>query len=234
MDIYKWVATAKDVQKDLMDFVESLGYQPADIVKLRSRLSSETDLGCALIAGAYLDGLLKKALQNSFVEDKTVIQELVEGNGPISSFSCRINIAFAIGIISSNVRHDLNLIRKIRNDFAHAHHELMFEDHKIKNRCDSLIYKTNPFARTARDNFLTSMMSIIGEIEGAIGTTKRFPERPNIGPEKYVEWSNVYFKTISMLTCGCQQCKAMLDNTEAEDKVARGDGDFPHHQVKPE
>lgn len=57
---------------------------------------------------------------------------LFNGYGPISSFAAKSDIAYAFRLLSDDDYADLQIIRKIRNEFAHAQEVLGFETPKIE------------------------------------------------------------------------------------------------------
>ena len=57
--------------------------------------------------------------------------------GPLASFSQRIAIAYAFDLISSAQYKDLEIIRKVRNHFAHHPLDTTFNTHDIKPLCES-------------------------------------------------------------------------------------------------
>lgn len=87
-----------------------------------------------LVAGAMLDELLRRLLYKHFVE-APVSQEILDGgpNAPLGSFSARIKMSFAIGLISEAEMKAIDAVRSIRNDYAHKlKSELMPETHAAK------------------------------------------------------------------------------------------------------
>jgi hypothetical protein len=65
--------------------------------------------------------------------------DLLSNNGPIGTFSARIKIASALAWINSDVEHDLDVVRKVRNDFAHSFdHDLSFDTQSIADKCRNL------------------------------------------------------------------------------------------------
>jgi DNA-binding MltR family transcriptional regulator len=54
------------------------------------------------------------------------------------SASARIRAAYCLGLITKDQYDDLNLIRRIRNKFAHRLHDLSFKDKEILDWCNSL------------------------------------------------------------------------------------------------
>ena len=78
----------------------------------------ESDRGAAVLVGGFVENYLGVYLQ-SLVVDAKVAGDLFQAVGPLSSFSQRIAVARAFGFISKDDYDDLNVIRKIRNHFAH-------------------------------------------------------------------------------------------------------------------
>lgn len=78
----------------------------------------ESDRGAAVLVGGFVENYLGIYLR-SLVVDEKVAESLFQAVGPLSSFSQRIAVARAFGFISKSDYVDLNLIRKIRNHFAH-------------------------------------------------------------------------------------------------------------------
>jgi DNA-binding MltR family transcriptional regulator len=57
---------------------------------------------------------------------------LFNGYGPISSFAAKSDIAYAFRILSDADYADLQIIRKVRNEFAHAQDTIGFEKPQIE------------------------------------------------------------------------------------------------------
>ncbi len=131
--------TAEDL---LMEIVKEMPKEAReamqDYMELRVRLAAESDRGCALTAAAYLDESLATLLRNRLVQDKGNIEALINRGRPLSTFSARIRIAYAVGLISKDCMSDLNTMRDIRNDFAHLHGPVSFSDQSIAHRCRNL------------------------------------------------------------------------------------------------
>ena len=82
---------------------------------------SSSERSCVIVAAAYIDELLGYifklflASPSSEKEDK----ELFSGYGPLSNFSSKIVLSYRLGLISNYEYKTLQIIRKIRNLFAH-------------------------------------------------------------------------------------------------------------------
>lgn len=83
--------------------------------------NSSSDRSCVIVAAAYIDELLGYIFKlflsspSSEKEDK----ELFSGYGPLSTFSSKIVLSYRLGLISNYEYKTLQIIRKIRNSFAH-------------------------------------------------------------------------------------------------------------------
>ncbi|MDI4639166.1 MULTISPECIES: MltR family transcriptional regulator [Halomonadaceae] len=114
-------------------------YENRKFQEMLAETKGEGDRGCALILAANLDNRLRELLIAHFVSMPCKQQKaLFEGTGPLSTFSSRISVSYACGLLAEDEAHDLQLIRKIRNLFAHEEHGWSFVTPSISNRCDSL------------------------------------------------------------------------------------------------
>lgn len=112
-----------------LDIKKELG----DINKLHDEIKTISDRACAIVCVAYLDDFLQKIILSFLCEDSTAQNKtLFAQNGPLSTFSSKIVLAYRLGLISKYEQNSLNLIRKIRNAFAHDLHTDSFEYNPIK------------------------------------------------------------------------------------------------------
>ena len=126
-------------------------------------LGTETDRGIALVTASYFDERLKDMLGTVFVAKPQLIKKLFDYPGPISSFASRIDIAYAIGVITGSLHEKLHLIRNIRNGFGHSHTPETFETPGMLDKCKQLTAGIPEFADVnleARQWFLFGMMNV--------------------------------------------------------------------------
>ncbi len=135
------------------------------VILFRQTLSAETDRGVALVCAAYLDEELRALLEKTFVDVPNTVGKLFEGTGPVATFSSRIDLAFATGLLSVESHRALQLIRKIRNDFAHEYGERSFRDQDISARCRELM-PLNPFVdeKDPRNLYIRAVLTVLAQI----------------------------------------------------------------------
>jgi mannitol operon repressor len=136
-------------------------------IQLTEELKSETDRAAALLSAAYIDHLLAKLLETMVVVDGSGIRDnLFNGSSaPLATFSSRILVSFAFGLISEEEKIEINLIRKIRNKFAHQLMGLSFETEEIRSLVKNLKSgQLGEAPRNSRDIFLKAAVRQIVEI----------------------------------------------------------------------
>ena len=102
-----------------------------------------------IVCAEVANSLLEEILHNHFVNHKTS-SNMLESTQPLGTFSARINMAFCLGLISENLFNDLEILRKIRNDYAHSliiensmeqSHNDKFNNYFYVNNCFSITDK---------------------------------------------------------------------------------------------
>jgi hypothetical protein len=112
-------------------------FLPPDLDAFAASLHQETDRACAVLGAALLDSTLEDLVRARL---KTRREDLLGSNRPLGSFSSRISLAHALSWIDDDAAADLDLIRSVRNDFAHAFdHALDFNRQPIADRCTKLV-----------------------------------------------------------------------------------------------
>lgn len=115
------------------------------------------DATFALTISTAVEQSLELAVSTFFELDDAAISRLFDDNqnGPLSSFAAKIKIGHALGIYPPRVREELDLIRHIRNAFAHSWAQLEFSTPQICEGCSQLRIpkcSTPEFVSTAGDN----------------------------------------------------------------------------------
>ncbi len=128
------LSSFKDCSMDLKQLtpeVEKLGL-------FFNEFNKESDRGAVLLAASMLDESLFEIIDSLLISNKSA-KELISGfNAPLSTFSARLKAAHALGLIMDHEFDEIDLIRKIRNEFGHGWRDISFENPKIKKALDKL------------------------------------------------------------------------------------------------
>ena len=112
-----------------------------DLEAFVSELKKETDRGLPLVGTVLIDEKLGEILKAFFIDGKISTKLLQEPTSPLATFSAKIDICFALGLIDDFEFYEINILRRIRNEFAHKRHGISFETGKIKDLCSNLRVK---------------------------------------------------------------------------------------------
>ncbi len=96
-------------------------------------LCNESDKGCVIIIGSVLDELLGHLheayiAKSIYPSRKNIFGTLCNAYAPLSTFSGKIQLAYAYGLIDEGDYKDLELIRKLRNEAAHTLYDFSLRD----------------------------------------------------------------------------------------------------------
>jgi len=92
-----------------------------------------SDRAKVIITVAQIEYLLDMKLKEQFSGgNSNVRKKLFSENGAFSTFSSKVDIAYCSGWIDSDVFHDIEILRKIRNIFAHSFEALSLDSSDIK------------------------------------------------------------------------------------------------------
>lgn len=101
--------------------------------------SDADDRSTAIVLGAGLEAEIEDELKRRMVDLEVADIEGLFGEGsPLGDFAAKIKIGFAFGVFGPRTRNDLNLIRQIRNAFAHARRPITFTTPEIAKTCSRL------------------------------------------------------------------------------------------------
>lgn len=90
-----------------------------DIFELIRSLLDESERACVIVAAARLDVELERAFKKVLHHHPGDTDPLFEGDRMLGTFSAKIAFAYRLGMIAPDLEHALQMVRKIRNDFAH-------------------------------------------------------------------------------------------------------------------
>jgi DNA-binding MltR family transcriptional regulator len=90
--------------------------------------------------GASIFDQSLKALISNYLLDRRPKQNLMGGgNAPLGTFSVRLSLTAALGLVTQDEYHNCLIMKGVRNLFAHELiFKLDFEHKKIRTRCQNL------------------------------------------------------------------------------------------------
>jgi DNA-binding MltR family transcriptional regulator len=90
-------------------------------------------------------------------EGSPLLTQLYENRGPLSDFASEILMARALGIIGPLTQSYLDIVRSVRNAFAHTPRDIKFTTKEVHDLCVQLPHDpkkvTGPANRKARQAF---------------------------------------------------------------------------------
>ena len=100
---------------------ETIANLSANLNKAALRVGKLSQSGTVLVAASILDTELERALKATMRPlDKKMNGRLFKSYGPLSTFSGKIDLAYAMRITTLEIHNELHKIRDIRNAFAHT------------------------------------------------------------------------------------------------------------------
>ena len=89
---------------------------------------------------------------------------IFSGFGPLSSFSAKILMAYALGVINRRTRANLEHIKELRNAFAHASKPLSFRTLEVKAVAQLLLLPELTKRATPRMMFIFACLQAVEEL----------------------------------------------------------------------
>jgi hypothetical protein len=119
-----------------------------DLSKIEAEIYGASDRAAAVVLGSMVESSLGTFLKAKIRKDLKPGQKrrLFDYEGPLGTFSAKIILTYAMELIGPVTHHDLDLIRVIRNEFAHSRRHLNFDATQTANVCKHLKYPDLPGA----------------------------------------------------------------------------------------
>ena len=131
----------------------------------------------SIIGGTFIEMALEHLLKAFLPENEKDVDKLFEFNQPLGNFSNKINMAFCLGLIDRVVKKDLDMVRKVRNKFAHDLYT-SFNDSQIKSWCNKIrfheitLMTKPPTGATELEIFRVGVNQLISHLSGQISVSK--------------------------------------------------------------
>lgn len=113
-----------------------------DLRDIEIELYDGPDRGAAIVLAAVVERSVEKLLRKNLREDGA--SGLYKYGGPMGDFGSKIMMGYAMRLFGLNTRRDLNIIRHLRNQFAHSRKPIEFTTPVVRVCCENLSYPDEP------------------------------------------------------------------------------------------
>jgi DNA-binding MltR family transcriptional regulator len=149
--------------RDLSEAVEILKEHGLDFVKLILDTHAET----ILRLGSLLEDFLEIALKHQMLKSgKAVNERAFDKGGKLATLSDKIKRAKAVGLLDDVTYKDADLLREIRNEFAHLKTKIHFESVRIVEFATGL--STYDAAETTQDVILAAGSKVMDKLRESV------------------------------------------------------------------
>jgi hypothetical protein len=176
----KLAESKKTVFEELMPFLVAMG--------------SEGERSAVVLGAERINVAVEALLKTFLLPSQNRTDNLFSTDGALATFSRKIEMAYRLGLLDSDFKQALGLVRKLRNDFAHATRVETLEEpthaDKVKaleqlisagNQRESLaelklVFKKAVGAREQTCSYLSCVMLLLLKLE----MTRHHIERPEV------------------------------------------------------
>ena len=134
-------------------------------------LKERSHAGVAIVGAALVEEEVLRALITKMrALSRTMHKRLFDGYGPLSSFSGKIDVAYALGIVTKETYEDLTIIRRVRNQFAHSRVLVDFSSIEIR----ALFKQFHGFGDGTKDClafYLNKLKEVVTHFECVMGSS---------------------------------------------------------------
>ena len=104
-----------------------------------NELKSSSDRSVAILIAAVVERMVADLIADNLPRHSAeVLRRLYARDGALSSFFSVINLGYAMGLYDDKIRDDLDIIRRIRNSFAHTRKPINFGTIEISDECKKI------------------------------------------------------------------------------------------------
>jgi hypothetical protein len=97
-------------------------------------------ISCAILGAVLVEHELEESIRRRLsVKEEDIWLEMLDEQGPLSTFSRKINLASALKIIDATSKRNLDVVRAVRNAFAHSKQIIDFEHHLVAGELKKII-----------------------------------------------------------------------------------------------
>jgi DNA-binding MltR family transcriptional regulator len=122
--------TLKDLRKEIPS--------TNDVMSRLAAAQRASDYEAAILSASLLEYMLMQAIVSKLIplgRDHLNSLFFDGGNAPLSTFSAKIKLSYALGIVSSETRLQIERVNDLRNHFAHHKDRASFDEESVKVEC---------------------------------------------------------------------------------------------------
>ena len=153
-----------------------------DLTEAASDFSNESDRGAIILAATTIEDKLEYEILErlpGLKNDEPTRKRMFEQDGQIATFSKKIEMAYALGIIDKDYRKKIDVIREIRNACAHSRKPISLQNNVLWAACEAVILDILPESSNLKPQVLRYAFVVqCGFISHYIGTGEKL-EGPN-------------------------------------------------------
>jgi hypothetical protein len=99
-----------------------------------------SDRAAVILQASNVENILESLIQTKMRQplSNDLRDRMFDGNGPLATFSHKIMIGYALNLYGPMFRHDLDLIRELRNGFAHVRLPMTLTTAEVAGMCKNL------------------------------------------------------------------------------------------------
>ena len=165
---------------------------------LFNAIANESERACVIVGAANIDALLGDLITKVLISVKAK-DRICSDDSSFSTFSAKTALAYQMGLIDKHLFSQLNMLRKIRNDFSHQvtgcklnepPHMNRFSDLKksvSNNKSYKRMPKTFPNAVVEEPEYVLEMKCIIVYLSSTLSMLTHFVEPIYINNSKVME-----------------------------------------------
>jgi len=156
------------------------------MLALIEEIEEQTDRGVAIVGAAWVEETMTTAIESFLHADNKAWGRMFSGNGPLSTFSAKIDLCSLLGLISTTIKSDLHIIREIRNEFAHQivhrfeNTKLSFVSPHISDKCNALKCVAHEGIAISRTAFVRACATLSADFELTIYMGNKLPQTGQI------------------------------------------------------
>lgn len=117
---------------------------------MQNEFYGESARAVGVLQGAMVELALERAIKSTLRRDLTSgIEKSIFGfDGVFGTFSAKIKFGYAVPLFGSITKHDLDIIRLMRNEFAHCRKPISFDLPVVRDICINLQIPETDIKRT--------------------------------------------------------------------------------------